>query len=372
MDTANEILDAIEILSDKKISENITKVLTGICTSVNINKNTCVMDSNGVRGTVYFYGSPPEVNGLYRIFVPSNDMSRAFVIVPPEFTVNPNLFDNWDYSINQRNTTTITTATAYYADRWRKYGTGTTGTVQKGLIHLINNGSATCGWQQRFEASRLLGGLTYTFSALVKCQTTAAVRVSYGTALDNITATKSYSPPLNTWVLLTWTFVLPTSTTYYNFRIRGIAAQTDLYIGPVKLELGSHQTLVHKESGAWVLNEVPEEGEQLRRSQRYFWRFSPPQYVAMAIAFGIDANTARAIIYLPEQMRTSPTLNLNASSGFFLTGASGDIFSVTCSGVWSSPNAVCVDFKKDGAFEVNAPYFIRGDANAYIDISAEL
>lgn len=139
-----------------------------------------------------------------------------------------------------------------------------------------------------------------------------------------------------------------------------------------KLEFGPTQTLAHQENGQWVLNEVPEYGEQLRRCQRYFWRFSPPQYVAGAIAFGIDANTARAIIYLPEQMRTSPTLNLDACAGLFLTGASGDIFGMTTSGVWIGPNVVCIDFKKNGAFEANAPYFVRGDTNAYIDISAGL
>lgn len=140
----------------------------------------------------------------------------------------------------------------------------------------------------------------------------------------------------------------------------------------IKLELGPTQTLAHREGDKWVLNEVPEYGEQLRRCQRYFWRFAPPQYVAGAIAFGIDANTARAMIYLPEQMRTSPTLNLNASAGFFLTGTSGDIFNTTVSSVWTNPNSVCVDFKKLGAFEVDAPYFVRGDASAYIDISADL
>ena len=116
MDTNNEILDAIEILADKKIGDNITKVLTGICTSVNINKNTCVMDSNGVSGTVYFYGSPPEVNGLYRIFVPSNDMSRSFIIVPPKFTVNPNLLDNWYFGrpVDQRGGKIIPAGKSYY------------------------------------------------------------------------------------------------------------------------------------------------------------------------------------------------------------------------------------------------------------------
>ena len=38
-----------------------------------------------------------------------------------------------------------------------------------------------------------------------------------------------------------------------------------------KLELGSQQTLAHKDAnGNWVLNEIPDYGEQLLRCQRYF------------------------------------------------------------------------------------------------------
>lgn len=36
-----------------------------------------------------------------------------------------------------------------------------------------------------------------------------------------------------------------------------------------KLELGDTQTLAHKENGVWVLNEIPDFGEQLRRCEFY-------------------------------------------------------------------------------------------------------
>ena len=38
----------------------------------------------------------------------------------------------------------------------------------------------------------------------------------------------------------------------------------------IKLELGSQQTLAHKENGVWVLNEIPKFGEQLAACQRYY------------------------------------------------------------------------------------------------------
>ena len=360
MDTNNEILDAIEILADKKIGDNITKVLTGICTSVNINKNTCVMNSNGVSSTVQFYGSPPEVNELYRIFVPSNNMSRSFIVVPPKFTVNPNLLDNWYFGnpVNQRGQTEHTGAqNGYFIDRWRLGSYNQTVAVTGNGLHWSTTTGIWC--TQILENFDKLIGRMLTLSAIIN-------GVLYSvTGVLNESGSVSMQPVDNMFVELTHdekgfrfvTYNSPTPT---------------VTILAAKLELGSQQTLAHLENGNWVLNEIPDFGEQMAKCQRYFWRFAPPQYVAGAIAFGIDANTARAMLYLPEQMRTSPTLNLNASSSFFLTGASGDIFDVTVSFVWTNPNSVCVDFKRSGFFEVNAPYFVRGGASSNIDISADL
>lgn len=44
---------------------------------------------------------------------------------------------------------------------------------------------------------------------------------------------------------------------------------TSTLIRAAKLELGSTQTLAHKEGDKWILNEIPDYGEQLRRCQRY-------------------------------------------------------------------------------------------------------
>lgn len=78
MDVANEILDAIEIIVDKKIKEQTTQIYFGICKSVN--ENTCVMTINGKENTVQFYGTIPIVGVIYRVFVPYGNMSMAFII----------------------------------------------------------------------------------------------------------------------------------------------------------------------------------------------------------------------------------------------------------------------------------------------------
>ena len=78
MDVANELLDAIEIIVDKKVRENTAQIYLGICKSVN--SNSCVMSVNGKNNTVQFYGSAPSVGAIYRVFVPNNNMSTAFII----------------------------------------------------------------------------------------------------------------------------------------------------------------------------------------------------------------------------------------------------------------------------------------------------
>lgn len=64
---------------------------------------------------------------------------------------------------------------------------------------------------------------------------------------------------------------------YASIRIFGINNGSRLWVTNVssapllaaKLELGDTQTLAHKENGVWVLNEIPDYGEQLARCQRY-------------------------------------------------------------------------------------------------------
>lgn len=78
MDVANEILDAIEIIVDKKVRDTSAQIYPGVCKSVS--GNTCVMSINGRNNTVQFYGSIPTVGSTYRVFVPNGNMSMAFVI----------------------------------------------------------------------------------------------------------------------------------------------------------------------------------------------------------------------------------------------------------------------------------------------------
>ena len=53
------------------------------------------------------------------------------------------------------------------------------------------------------------------------------------------------------------------------------SAGSQIKVHSIKLELGSEQTLVYQdENSNWVLNEIPNYSEQLRRCQRYFQVYS--------------------------------------------------------------------------------------------------
>lgn len=310
MDTNNEILDAIEILADKKIGDNITKVLTGICTSVNINKNTCVMDSNGVSGTVYFYGGPPEVNGLYRIFVPSNNMSRSFIVVPPKFTVNPNLLDNWYFvrPVNQRGQTKYAGSFVYTIDRWFLGGEPSNSMeITDGGIHVSYT---TPGWNVIQKLKNVLcKGKTYTFSVVYKSTLPLRLVVTWG---DNKYFYNEGSPATNEWALATITGTVPADAeiAYEQviFQLLGSVAGT-MDIKAAKLELGSTQTLAHLENGNWVLNEIPDYGEQLRKCQRYY-QVHPAIYWLPQNADG----TNRLTIPIPD-MRAFPVVTYEPADG---------------------------------------------------------
>lgn len=355
MDTNNEILDAIEILADKKIGENITKILTGICKSVNINNNTCVMDSNGVISTVQFYGSPPEVNELYRIFVPSNNMSRSFIVVPPKFTVNPNLLDNWYFgrSVDQRNGYIIPRDTQIYADStltdtspgvttaWRQveYVNSTfciyRGTDGTGLYY-VKTADAVRGYMENT-------GVMYTIDRWKTENNIVVTLESDGLSIENIGViagqfNQELPPnfvPEGSLVCISAMvksvsgdarLLFSQNSSPYGHTVDFIPLQTGLFSGSgnlmdgnhkfviylgagskikliaAKLELGPTQTLAHLENGNWVLNEIPDYGEQLRKCQRYYYQVHYTQYQTINMAYE-DTAYAFLMLPLPVEMR---------------------------------------------------------------------
>lgn len=215
--------------------------------------------------------------------------------------VNPNLLDNWYFAhpVNQRGLTTYT-GSAYTIDRWRTTETTTTLAVTAAGIKLSDTGTEAY-LQQYIEAGALPEGETYTMSLLTADG-------------DLLTATGVLS---TSWVFVDATWgVTSFSQNAEGLVTAGITIKSAGYskiLRAAKFELGDHQTLAHKDaSGSWVLNEIPDYGEQLRRCQRYYYQVHYAQYQTINLGYE-DTGYAFFLLPLPVAMRTTaPVLTQSA------------------------------------------------------------
>lgn len=106
-----------------------------------------------------------------------------------------------------------------------------------------------------------------------------------------------------------------------------------------KLELGSQQTLAHQENGVWVLNEIPDHGEQLRRCQRYFFKLNDRP---MAGGWVYNEQYANVLVNTPVTMRTLPSIKSTVSIGILNTVAGLRNIS-SCAPIKVETNGISVD-----------------------------
>ena len=146
------------------------------------------------------------------------------VIATKAFPCNPNLLDNWYFGnpVNQRGASGTISRLGYFFDRWKLVS----GSVTINSEGIVLNGTIA-------QVLEYAAGQTVTATVLTP---------------DGVTdVTPAYDDETKTFTVTT-------------------QGKT---IRAVKLELGTQQTLAHQENGVWVLNEIPDYGEQLRRCRRY-------------------------------------------------------------------------------------------------------
>lgn len=79
-----------------------------------------------------------------------------------------------------------------------------------------------------------------------------------------------------------------------------------------KLELGPTQTLAHRKGDRWVINEVPNYGDQLRRCLRHDYILgNASQNCPIGIGTAYSNDSVVCVIQLPEYMRTNPAVVLS-------------------------------------------------------------
>ena len=213
---------------------------------------------------------------------------------------NPNMLDNWYFGnpVNQRGASGTISTTGYFFDRWKLVSGSVT----------INSGGIV-----------LNGTIAQVLEYAVGQTVTATVLTP-----DGVTdVTPVYDDEAKTFA---------------------VTAQGKT-IKAVKLELGSQQTLAHRENGVWVLNEIPKFGDQLAACQRYFQVIQ--QYSAYPAAIDVNGNLLASIVP-PVEMRIRPVfsranISNNIIDAYFATGGHTGV--ATIPAVSGSPGFVNLNFK---------------------------
>lgn len=275
--------------------------------------------------------------------------------------VNPNLLDNWYFGrpVNQRGQTEYTAGGAYTLDRWwAQYDT---------TLSIVDGGIKIGGkWdvQQYFETT--LPNATYTLSLLYKDRTGSdPLRLLIGNRTDGDLAQTESKDASG---ILSVTF----STAKLNKVSFGFTGSTDnsATIIAIKLELGDTQTLAHKENGVWVLNEIPDFGEQLARCQRYYRRWTGADNKPLGVVVRRESKLLELVFSLNTAMRVAPSLTFNGS---FVCVPTFTWCSVTSIDV-ATPDTVAIFLKPndDVTFDLDAYQINIAHANEYIALSADL
>ena len=178
---------------------------------------------------------------------------------------NPNLLDNWYFGnpVNQRGQTSYTGA-GYGIDRWRGvYGSEVVTLGNDNILLTLNNNQAI---RQYIEFPSKFEGKTVTISILWEMVEGDYANV-YGNTSAGMFAVMHKTEAFNKQI----SSATGTVQSGVSSLTVDIAGKGKIKVYAVKLELGSTQTLAHQdENGNWVLNEIPDYGEQLARCQRYY------------------------------------------------------------------------------------------------------
>lgn len=196
---------------------------------------------------------------------------------------NRNLLDNWYFGnpVNQRDVSGTISSAGYFLDRWK---------LVSGSVTINTDGITLNGTMQQVLETAPVG--TVTASALTQAGVGDVVP-AYDSASKTVTVTADGKK-----------------------------------LVAVKLELGPQQTLAHQEDGVWVLNEIPDYGEELTKCMRYLQVLAAPYDTSgNGVAIGYANNTVDLWVPIPlaVPMRISPTPTVpTGGTALFKAGKTSD------------------------------------------------
>lgn len=251
---------------------------------------------------------------------------------------NRNLIINWYFGnpVNQRDVSGTISSAGYFLDRWK---------LVSGSVTINTDGITLNGTMQQVLETAPVG--TVTASALTQAGGGEVVP-TYNSETKTVTVT---------------------------------AAGEKLVA--VKLELGTEQTLAHQNSsGAWVLNEIPDYGEELTRCMRYLQIISTPYDTSgNGVAIGYANNTVDLWVPIPlaVPMRISPTPTIPTGGVALLkvgktSGSPKDVTRVT--GGWAMQTGGACSMRSlifsSSGLTAGETYTLFMQQGAQIVLSAEL
>ena len=218
--------------------------------------------------------------------------SQAQQNIGTTWPCNPNLLDNWHFQIWQRYSNGSYSGVPkgiYVADRW--IITSSNSAIKSNLKNatpyggIKNKTGPNCRITQRLENAAQFNGMTLTLSLLKNTGLYTSTNVANG------------------WNDTTDIFEFFSS---HSSQVAWLNAGDTILAA--KLELGSTQTLAHQEGDKWVLNEIPDYGEQLRQCQRYYLSNKQRN------AYGKSASTTAVYVDIPTPvtMRALPAIKIGA------------------------------------------------------------
>lgn len=198
--------------------------------------------------------------------------------------------------------------TGYTVDRWKFTTDGGNVAISNGYLDIYSTKQYGSSLRQKIdpELAKALAGKTVTYSVLAADgDTVFSINMN-----KNDSYADSFTIEPNTVSYKTWTF--PTDSTNVELYFEGNAAG---HVRPIaaKLELGDTQTLAHKENDKWVLNEIPDFGEQLRSCQWYHREIERSNYGTFALGMSTSATEIEFIIPLNPPMRVAPSVSFEGS-----------------------------------------------------------
>nr|DAE92056.1 MAG TPA: hypothetical protein [Siphoviridae sp. ctKy93] len=250
------------------------------------------------------------------------------------------------------------TGNGYTVDRWM-IGAGSNGTLSlaDGGLKLART-DGIMYLTQRILKTQIPEGNVLTYSVLT---TSGLFSTSFVVKNDTY-----HEQVVGGGISLGWNY---TPAEMVEFTLVNNTVNSDVTVLAVKLELGPAQTLAHREGDKWVLSEVPEYGEQLRRCQRYCRVIGGTLNEPICIAIRRESTMLEGCILFDFPMRTAPSVLI---TGTFSTIP--EFLGIEFTSQDSiSPEGVSLFFKQqNGAPFAGTAYLIYAPSDTRITFSADL